>query len=159
MRVNPINEITKLIQIGLLCVQENAANRPTMSSILVWFCSETITIPLPKAPAFARIQSQSENGTMSMSNVFTELSSRWVINRNIVSINHTIFFILFWKFFEHKTKLVLHLNTSWLDLYIMLQNISFSFKFLSFAANFYYDVVHFRITNYLFIVTIQKLII
>ncbi|VVB07789.1 unnamed protein product [Arabis nemorensis] len=73
---NPINEIIKLIQIGLLCVQENAANRPTMSSVIVWFCSETIIIPLPKAPAYARIQSQSENGTMSMSNVITELSSR-----------------------------------------------------------------------------------
>ncbi|KFK30974.1 hypothetical protein AALP_AA6G052000 [Arabis alpina] len=76
LRANPIHEITKLIQIGLLCVQENPANRPTMSAVIVWFCSETIIIPLPKAPAFARTQSQSENGTMSMSNFSTELSSR-----------------------------------------------------------------------------------
>uniref|UniRef100_A0A1J3I947 Cysteine-rich receptor-like protein kinase 37 n=2 Tax=Noccaea caerulescens TaxID=107243 RepID=A0A1J3I947_NOCCA len=70
------NEIIKLIQIGLLCVQENAAKRPTMNSVIVWLGSETVTIPLPKGPAFTRNQSQSENGTMSMSNVFTELSSR-----------------------------------------------------------------------------------
>ncbi|CAN6808927.1 unnamed protein product, partial [Brassica oleracea] len=69
-------EIIKLIQTGLLCVQENATNRPTMSSVMVWLGSETITIPLPKAPAFTESHSQSEDGAMSMSNVFTELSSR-----------------------------------------------------------------------------------
>ncbi|CAE6136100.1 unnamed protein product [Arabidopsis arenosa] len=74
---NPRNEIIKLIQIGLLCVQENAAKRPTMSSVIIWLGSETIIIPLPKAPAFTGSQSQSENGIMSMSDdVFTELSCR-----------------------------------------------------------------------------------
>ncbi|XP_024010194.1 putative cysteine-rich receptor-like protein kinase 39 [Eutrema salsugineum] len=73
---NSSNEIIKLIQIGLLCVQENPTNRPTMSSVIVWLGSETITIPSPKAPAFTGNQSQSEDGTMSMSTVFTELSSR-----------------------------------------------------------------------------------
>ncbi|CAH8254475.1 unnamed protein product [Arabidopsis lyrata] len=57
----PRNEIIKLIQIGLLCVQENAAKRPTISSVIVWLGSETIIIPLPRAPAFTRSQSQSEN--------------------------------------------------------------------------------------------------
>ncbi|KAJ4905723.1 putative cysteine-rich receptor-like protein kinase 39 [Raphanus sativus] len=61
---------------GLLCVQENPTNRPTMSSVMVWFGSETINIPLPKAPAFTESHPQSEDGTMSMSNAFTELSSR-----------------------------------------------------------------------------------
>ncbi|CAH2071589.1 unnamed protein product [Thlaspi arvense] len=74
---DPMNEITKLIQIGLLCVQENPAKRPTMSSVLVWFGSETIIIPLPNAPAFTgSLQSQSKSSTMSMNIVFTELSSR-----------------------------------------------------------------------------------
>ncbi|KAG2312171.1 hypothetical protein Bca52824_023728 [Brassica carinata] len=72
----PINEIIKLIQIGLLCVQENAAKRPIMSSVIVWFGSETIIVPLPKSPAMSGSQCLSEDGTMSMSNVFTELSSR-----------------------------------------------------------------------------------
>ncbi|KAF3541949.1 hypothetical protein F2Q69_00021757 [Brassica cretica] len=72
----PRNEIIKLIQIGLLCVQENAAKRPTMSSVILWFGSETMIIPLPKAPAMTGSQCQSEDGTMSMSNVFTELISR-----------------------------------------------------------------------------------
>ncbi|KAL0792960.1 hypothetical protein Bca101_064337 [Brassica carinata] len=73
---DPINEITKLIQIGLLCVQENAAKRPTMRLVIVWFGSETIIIPLPKAPAMSGSQCQSEDSTMSMSNDSTELSCR-----------------------------------------------------------------------------------
>ncbi|KAJ4910182.1 putative cysteine-rich receptor-like protein kinase 39 [Raphanus sativus] len=72
----PRNEIIKLIQIGLLCVHENATKRPTMRSLIVWLSRETISIPLPKDLAFTRNESQSEDGTMSMSNVFTELSSR-----------------------------------------------------------------------------------
>ncbi|WZZ14370.1 hypothetical protein YC2023_107459 [Brassica napus] len=74
---NPRNEIIKLIQIGLLCVQENAAKRPTMSSVIVWLGSETIIIPLPRAPAFTRDRSQSENSNMSTNNdIFTDLSCR-----------------------------------------------------------------------------------
>ncbi|KAJ0250225.1 Cysteine-rich receptor-like protein kinase 40 [Hirschfeldia incana] len=73
---NPSVQIIKLIQTGLLCVQEDATKRPTMSSVMVWLGSETITIPSPKAPAFTENYSQSEDGTMSMSVVFTELSSR-----------------------------------------------------------------------------------
>ncbi|XP_018510072.1 cysteine-rich receptor-like protein kinase 40 isoform X2 [Brassica rapa] len=73
---NPSVQIIKLIQTGLLCVQEDATKRPTMSSVMVWLGSETITIPSPKAPAFTESYSQSEDGTMSMSIVFSELSSR-----------------------------------------------------------------------------------
>ncbi|CAF1741673.1 unnamed protein product [Brassica oleracea var. botrytis] len=74
---NPRNEIIKLIQIGLLCVQENAAKRPTMSSVIVWLSSETITIPLLRGPAFTRNNSLSENSKMSVSNnIFTEMSCR-----------------------------------------------------------------------------------
>ncbi|KAJ4905731.1 Cysteine-rich receptor-like protein kinase 40 [Raphanus sativus] len=72
----PSNEIIKLIQTGLLCVQQNATKRPTMSTVIVWLASEAITIPSPKAPAFTVSNSQSEDGTTSMSNVLTELSCR-----------------------------------------------------------------------------------
>lgn len=37
---------------GLLCVQENAANRPTMASVVLMLSSATITLPLPSEPAF-----------------------------------------------------------------------------------------------------------
>ncbi|KAF8082446.1 hypothetical protein N665_0825s0008 [Sinapis alba] len=72
----PGNEIIKLIQTGLLCAQHNPTKRPTMSTVIVWLGSEAITIPLPKAPAFTVSHSQSEDGTTSKSNVYTELSCR-----------------------------------------------------------------------------------
>ena len=72
----PSSEIIKLIQTGLLCAQQNPTKRQTMSTVIVWLGSETITIPLPTAPAFTASRSQSEDGTTSMSNVLTELSCR-----------------------------------------------------------------------------------
>ncbi|KAF2578362.1 hypothetical protein F2Q68_00002382 [Brassica cretica] len=73
----PSNKIIKLIQTGLLCVQQNATKRPTMSTVIVWLGSEsTITIHSTKTPASTSSHFQSEDGTMSMSNVFTDLSCR-----------------------------------------------------------------------------------
>ncbi|CAF2125375.1 cysteine-rich receptor-like protein kinase 40 isoform X1 [Brassica napus] len=51
---NPNVQIIKYIQTGLLCVQEDASKRPTMSSVMVWLGSETITIPSPKAPDYTK---------------------------------------------------------------------------------------------------------
>ncbi|CAA7054336.1 unnamed protein product [Microthlaspi erraticum] len=52
----PIDEIIKLIQIGLLCVQENAAKRPTMNSVIVWLARDgTLTIPKPTEAAFVTL--------------------------------------------------------------------------------------------------------
>ncbi|KAK6802267.1 hypothetical protein RDI58_000047 [Solanum bulbocastanum] len=45
--------LTKCIQIGLLCVQEFARDRPTISNVLSMFSSEVINLPTPLKPAFA----------------------------------------------------------------------------------------------------------
>ncbi|XP_065878007.1 G-type lectin S-receptor-like serine/threonine-protein kinase RKS1 [Euphorbia lathyris] len=45
------HEVIRCIQIGLLCVQENTMDRPTMSEVLLMLTSETV-IPPPKEPAF-----------------------------------------------------------------------------------------------------------
>ncbi|XP_052885873.1 cysteine-rich receptor-like protein kinase 44 [Gossypium arboreum] len=45
-------EVLKCIQIGLLCVQVDPANRPTMSTVVAMLGSETITLPLPVEPTF-----------------------------------------------------------------------------------------------------------
>ncbi|KAA8515457.1 hypothetical protein F0562_018932 [Nyssa sinensis] len=47
-----INEIMRCIHIGLLCVQENVANRPTVASIVLMFSSFSLTLPVPSEPAF-----------------------------------------------------------------------------------------------------------
>lgn len=46
------NEIMRCIHIGLLCVQENVASRPTMNSVVVMLNSHSITLPMPLEPAF-----------------------------------------------------------------------------------------------------------
>ncbi|XP_021293790.1 cysteine-rich receptor-like protein kinase 10 isoform X2 [Herrania umbratica] len=46
-------EVLKCIHIGLLCVQEDPADRPSMSSVVVMLGSETITLPRPAEPAFS----------------------------------------------------------------------------------------------------------
>ncbi|KAI3924688.1 hypothetical protein MKW92_050323 [Papaver armeniacum] len=45
-------EILRCIQVGLLCVQDFAKDRPLMSTVLSMLTSENATIPIPKQPAF-----------------------------------------------------------------------------------------------------------
>ena len=54
------NEIMRCIHIGLLCVQDNIAARPTMASVLHVLNSHSCTLPLPLEPAFY-VDSRTEN--------------------------------------------------------------------------------------------------
>ncbi|KAF3778327.1 Cysteine-rich receptor-like protein kinase 10 [Nymphaea thermarum] len=45
------NEALRCIHVGLLCVQEDAAARPTMSSIVLMLNNVSMTFPLPSPPA------------------------------------------------------------------------------------------------------------
>ncbi|XP_043705477.1 cysteine-rich receptor-like protein kinase 15 [Telopea speciosissima] len=47
-----INEVMRCIHIGLLCVQENVADRPTIASVDLMFNSSSITLPVPSSPGF-----------------------------------------------------------------------------------------------------------
>ncbi|CAH1426800.1 unnamed protein product [Lactuca virosa] len=42
--------ISRFINIGLLCVQANAADRPTMDEVVGMFAAQSNTLPLPKNP-------------------------------------------------------------------------------------------------------------
>ncbi|KAL5707587.1 hypothetical protein ACHQM5_018476 [Ranunculus cassubicifolius] len=46
------NEVMQCIQMGLLCVQEDIAKRPTMATIVLMLNSYSFTLPIPSAPAF-----------------------------------------------------------------------------------------------------------
>ncbi|XP_060670231.1 cysteine-rich receptor-like protein kinase 10 [Ziziphus jujuba] len=52
MRGVSTSEILRCIHIALLCVQENANDRPTMNSIVLMLNSNSLTLPLPSRPAF-----------------------------------------------------------------------------------------------------------
>ncbi|KDO41769.1 hypothetical protein CISIN_1g045271mg, partial [Citrus sinensis] len=57
-----LEELLKRIHIGLLCVQEDPADRPTMSSVVFMLATDTITLLQPTQPAFSvgRVKSPSD---------------------------------------------------------------------------------------------------
>ncbi|GLT64229.1 hypothetical protein SLA2020_367350 [Shorea laevis] len=52
LRASSTSEIMRCIHIGLLCVQENVADRPTMASVVLMLNSHSITLLVPSRPAF-----------------------------------------------------------------------------------------------------------
>ncbi|KAA3477885.1 Cysteine-rich RLK 29 [Gossypium australe] len=52
LKVSSSSEITRCIHIGLLCVQENVADRPTMASVVIMLNSSSLTLAMPSEPAF-----------------------------------------------------------------------------------------------------------
>ncbi|KAK2383220.1 G-type lectin S-receptor serine/threonine-protein kinase RKS1 [Trifolium repens] len=68
--------VIRCIQIGLLCVQENAMNRPSMSEVVFMLCNET-PLSQPQKPAFLfngkqDLQESSTSGGGSSINEVTE---------------------------------------------------------------------------------------
>ncbi|GLT25429.1 hypothetical protein SLA2020_005580 [Shorea laevis] len=45
-------EMMRCIHIGLLCVQENVVDRPTMAAVVLMLNSNSTTLPMPSQPAF-----------------------------------------------------------------------------------------------------------
>ena len=75
-----LEELLKRIHIGLLCVQEDPADRPTMSSVVVMLATDTITLPQPTQPAFSvgRVKSSSDLKVCSANEVtLSTVSPRW----------------------------------------------------------------------------------
>ncbi|KAG6776917.1 hypothetical protein POTOM_016708 [Populus tomentosa] len=50
------NEVLRCIQIGMLCVQDSALQRPSMASVVVMLESCTTDIPLPRQPTFTSVR-------------------------------------------------------------------------------------------------------
>ncbi|XP_070670813.1 cysteine-rich receptor-like protein kinase 26 isoform X2 [Malus domestica] len=73
------NEIMRCIHIGLLCVQENIADRPTMNAVVLMLNSYSVTFPVPSQPAFFRdsnVGSDMSLGWKNSSEVITTGSDR-----------------------------------------------------------------------------------
>lgn len=54
-------DIIRCIQIGLLCVQENAAYRPTIGSVVHMLSSLSLNLPEPSEPAYSLFQRNTQN--------------------------------------------------------------------------------------------------
>ncbi|KAK9064217.1 hypothetical protein SSX86_015597 [Deinandra increscens subsp. villosa] len=59
------DEVLRSIHIGLLCVQENAEDRPNMSKVLLMLSSDVINLPQPKYPGFVVGKRCYEKGSLS----------------------------------------------------------------------------------------------
>ena len=60
------SEFVRCVNVGLLCVQEDPNERPTMSTVIFGLGSESATLPSPKEPAFI-VKRSSLSGTTSSS--------------------------------------------------------------------------------------------
>jgi hypothetical protein len=60
-----VDQFVKCVNIGLLCVQEDPNDRPTMSTVVTMLDSEIATVPTPKGPAF--VQRRGHSGSASSS--------------------------------------------------------------------------------------------
>ena len=48
----PTSEVLRCIHVGLLCVWDQATDRPAMLDVVSMFSNETLQLPSPKQPAF-----------------------------------------------------------------------------------------------------------
>ncbi|KAM6572752.1 hypothetical protein CsatA_016832 [Cannabis sativa] len=60
------DQLIKCVNIGLLCVQEEASDRPNMSNIVTMLDCDFVTLPSPKQPAF--VHRRDSSSTPSSSN-------------------------------------------------------------------------------------------
>ena len=69
------NEVLRCIQIGLLCVQEHAKDRPTMSTVVFMLGNDT-PLPSPKRPAFILkgTYNSTDGSTCAASNSINEIT-------------------------------------------------------------------------------------
>nr|ADQ37392.1 unknown [Capsella rubella] len=77
------HEILRCIQIGLVCVQERAEDRPTMSLVVLMLGSESTTIPQPKLPGYCLRRNPVETDFSSNKRRDDE---PWTVNQITVSV-------------------------------------------------------------------------
>ncbi|XP_027151546.1 putative receptor-like protein kinase At4g00960 [Coffea eugenioides] len=81
------NEVIQSIHVGLLCVQDEIEQRPTMASIVLMLNSNSITLPAPNPPAyFGRSRTQSSPNDLPVSDTSTSTKSPPNPSINDVSI-------------------------------------------------------------------------
>ncbi|KAF2305016.1 hypothetical protein GH714_001081 [Hevea brasiliensis] len=67
LRNGSSSEMMRCIHIGLLCVQENVVDRPTMASVVLMLNSYSLTLPVPSEPAFFMHSNSVSDMTSSVS--------------------------------------------------------------------------------------------
>lgn len=65
------HEVLRCIQVGLLCVQERADDRPTMASVVLMLSSESACLPQPKLPGFCLGSNDTDSSSSKQDESFT----------------------------------------------------------------------------------------
>ncbi|KAJ1394461.1 putative serine/threonine-protein kinase [Sesbania bispinosa] len=71
------NQFIRCQLIGLLCVQDEPGDRPTMSNVVTMLDSDTATIPIPTQPTFYSIKHRSSTTSSSKPEVSVEFESSY----------------------------------------------------------------------------------
>jgi hypothetical protein len=79
------DQFVKYVNIGLLCVQKDPNNRPTISDVFTMLDSEATTIPTPKLPAFVL-----ETALSSTANSFTTPDTFLSMSHNFLSASSLV---------------------------------------------------------------------
>ncbi|XP_057764811.1 cysteine-rich receptor-like protein kinase 44 isoform X2 [Salvia miltiorrhiza] len=69
------NEMLRCTHIGLLCVQEDAAYRPTMAAVVLMLSSFSITLDLPSEPAFYSATAYASDASLIHNSDSTKMNS------------------------------------------------------------------------------------
>ncbi|GMJ13792.1 cysteine-rich RLK (RECEPTOR-like protein kinase) 14 [Hibiscus trionum] len=77
------SEMTRSIHIGLLCVQESDANRPSMNSVVLMLIDASVSMPMPSTPAFMA----SATTVLSEASSSSDYNNSDQFTRNKVSIS------------------------------------------------------------------------
>ncbi|CAO2823688.1 unnamed protein product [Amaranthus hypochondriacus] len=81
------DEVMRCIHLGLLCVQESAEDRPSMSTIVLTLDSYSVTLPIPEGPGFSiRSRGKSSFTKDATSNSNNSSSNSAPLSVNDVSI-------------------------------------------------------------------------
>lgn len=60
-----MSQVMRFIQIGLLCTQEYAADRPDISTVVFMLSNENSPIPEPTTPGFCKLSGDDHNVSTS----------------------------------------------------------------------------------------------
>lgn len=79
---SPMNKALRCIQIGMLCVQDSASQRPDMSKVVLLLESEATTLPIPMQPLISSMRrSEDREFYMDGLNVSNDLTVTMVVGR------------------------------------------------------------------------------
>ncbi|KAL8214979.1 hypothetical protein R6Q57_004428, partial [Mikania cordata] len=76
VEANLLPEIIRTIHIGLLCVQSNAIERPSMASIVLMLNSSSLTLQIPSEPAFFMRTSETTSGSINDNQISSRSSGK-----------------------------------------------------------------------------------